>query len=314
MDINVDLEWLQRFEDGFNPRHPEQSTIPASVIGYGEISAVLDVGDGLAYKRMPMFRNRDEVVFYEALYNDSLDYYAEKVGITAVNATIHSLKNNTHGRHVVYIIQKKLPANSLAHNALHLLLSQEQELLFTAVLNEIKKVFVFNATNQAGDAMGFDAQMSNWAIANPDSSEFNLIYIDTSSPLITVDSVEQFNPEFFLRSAPALLVPILRKLFLKDIMTRYYDVRQVCIDLLANLYKEQLPDLVPSFTNLANDIFPASGTTVTMTPILIKEVESYYKEDALIWRTYLGSRKLDRLLHSLFGRTYHYVLPDKIKR
>jgi hypothetical protein len=39
---------------------------------------------------------------------------------------------------------------------------------------------------------------------------------------------------------------IIRLLFLKDVMSRYYDPRQVTIDLIANFYREQRADLVPS--------------------------------------------------------------------
>ena len=46
-----------------------------------------------------------------------------------------------------------------------------------------------------------------------------------------------------------------------------------------------------------------------------KEIVSYYREDATIWRVYLAFRKIDRYLHlKILGKPYVYILPEKIKR
>ena len=57
-----------------------------------------------------------------------------------------------------------------------------------------------------------------------------------------MDGVEQLDPELFLRSAPSFLVWLLRLLFLKDVVDRYYDFHLVAVDLIANFYKEQMRD------------------------------------------------------------------------
>ena len=63
-DRPIDLTLLGEFEQGLNVRWPEKSRIPARVLGYGEISTVLEIqaapAEGLAYKRMPMFRDEAE--------------------------------------------------------------------------------------------------------------------------------------------------------------------------------------------------------------------------------------------------------------
>ena len=38
-------------------------------------------------------------------------------------------------------------------------------------------------------------------------------------------------------------------------MNRYYDKRQVCIDLAANLFKEQKPEMVPCAVEIMNRMF-----------------------------------------------------------
>jgi hypothetical protein len=158
--------------------------------------------------------------------------------------------------------------------------------------------------------------MSNWAVQNLADGQLpnpiTLQYLDTSSPLMQKNGVEQLDVELFLRSAPSFLRWLLRWLFLEDVATRYYDMRQVIIDLLGNLYKEQLPDLVPSCVTIANQFLGDGFSTVAT--ITVKDVESYYREDAMIWRIYLTSRRFDRWLHRLFGKPYPYVLPGHIKR
>ncbi len=53
----------------------------------------------------------------------------------------------------------------------------------------------------------------------------------------------------------------------------------------------------------------------SIAPVTEKEVASYYREDAMIWRVYLAFRKLDRFLHlRILGKPYVYILPEKIKR
>jgi hypothetical protein len=72
--LEIDLNLLERFEHALDPRFPEGCEIPTRVLGYGEISTVLEIGTGaereLAYKRMPMFRTENEAESYQALYRD----------------------------------------------------------------------------------------------------------------------------------------------------------------------------------------------------------------------------------------------------
>jgi len=97
-------------------------------------------------------------------------------------------------------------------------------------------------------------------------------------------------------------------------MTRYYDFRRVAVDLIANFFKEQRPELIPDLVNEVNALLSQQDLEGGFTPITIKEVRSYYREDAMIWRLYLAFRKVDRFFHGLLKREYPYVLPEKIKR
>ncbi len=64
----TDITLLKQFEHQLDPRRPEKS---AKVLGYGEISTVLEIADsGLAYKRMPMFNADDEVAAYTRAFDE----------------------------------------------------------------------------------------------------------------------------------------------------------------------------------------------------------------------------------------------------
>jgi hypothetical protein len=145
--------------------------------------------------------------------------------------------------------------------------------------------------------------------------EGRLWYLDTSTPLFRVEGVEQLDPELLLRSAPAFLAWILRWLFVQEVVDRYYDFHLVAVDLVANFYKEQRPELIPMVVETVNEFFAGEAGALGVKPIAEAEVRSYYREDALIWRLYLGMRKVDRFLRRRVLRgEYPYILPGKIKR
>jgi hypothetical protein len=323
-DLKVNVELLNQFEKGLDPRFPEKSAVPARVLGYGEISTVLEIGAGsereLAYKRLPMFKTEEEAESYTSLHREYVDVLADRVGLRVVPSVMVRLPDQRKGRVVVYIAQQKLPREAIAHQAIHQISADDVRNLVLAVLRETKKVFGFNGEHGGKLEVGFDGQISNWGIVGFDSKvprvseEPELVYFDTSTPLMRKSGQEQLDPELFLRSAPSFMVWLLRLLFLEDVMTRYYDLRRVVVDLIANFYKEQRPDLIPGLVEAINGFFSAEIQEGEFQPITVKEVASYYREDAWIWRLYLVFRKIDRSLHRLLGKDYPYVLPGRIKR
>src|SRR5437763_1096731 len=88
----VDRATLSGSEEGLHGRQPEDSRIPARVLGYGEISTVLEIqsaqAGNLAYKRMPMFRNEAEVTQYAALYEEYVDVLHNRSGIQVVGGEL----------------------------------------------------------------------------------------------------------------------------------------------------------------------------------------------------------------------------------
>ncbi len=315
----INLTLLREFEKGLNIRWPDRSRIPARVLGYGEISTVLEIqapqAGNFAYKRMPMFRAEAEVASYEALYREYVDVLQNRVGVQVVSGEFVRLPDE-RGNIVGYIAQEKLSADAIGHHALQRLPAGEVQRLMQAVLRETKKVFDFNRTHAHELELGLDGQISNWAIVHFAAAtkqlpaEIELAYFDTSTPLMRKGGKEQLDPELFLRSAPSFLRWLLRRLYLEEVMTRYYDLRRVLIDLVANFYKEQHADLVPALIDFVNETFAVGD----FKPLTVNEVAGYYQQDAQLWSVYLAARKTDRFLHRLIGKAYPYILPEKIVR
>lgn len=316
----IDSTRLTAFERGLDPQHPQRSAVPPQVLGYGEISTVLAIEEldpDVVFKRMPMFQSTAEVTAYTALYERAIALLRDEAGLDAAAGRLVPVGESGDAYLTLYMVQERLPSGAIVSKALASLSQDEIARLFTAVFNEISRVFSFNRANAGRREFGFDAQLSNWAIRDLDAGhgrlpqQIRLAYIDTNTPLMRENGVEQLDPELMLRSTPSFMRWLVRLFFLEDVMTRYYDMRKVMIDLVANLYKEQRPDLIPLALAQAN---AALARTVATEPITELEVRDYYRQDALTWRVYLALRKLDRRLKRLFGRPYPYMLPDHIQR
>lgn len=321
--VEIQAGLLREFERGLDPLAPEESKVPCHVLGYGEISTVFEIqAEGfqdLALKRMCAFQTADELQRYLVTY---VEYNRRLESVIGLHLPAHGYIafEDAAGHPVFYIIQKKLSPGSICSKALHHLLRSEAVVMFRAVLGELNKVWEYNRSHP-DDQVGFDGQLSNWAIEGFDpyhpglKEDLTLFYLDTSTPICTQEGVEQLDPELFLRSAPPYLVWILRLLFLKDVMTRYYDPRKVIIDIIANFYKEQKPNLIPDMVACANDFIAHQGSSLDLQPVTEKEVKGYYREDEIIWSLYLSMRRFDRFARKkVLHQDYPYILPGKIKR
>lgn len=315
------FDLLQSFERELDPQRPETSRIPAHILGYGEISTVIEIQTpdmaGLAFKRLPLFRDQTEIENYRAAFEEYQRLLETRVRIR-LPAQAHAIASNAQGAPVFYIIQQKLRADSIGSRALHILSDGEILALVRGVLQELHKAYAFNR-QQSEIQIALDGQISNWAIADFDGKHLpenvSLRYVDTSTPLFRVNGVEQLNAELFLRSAPSFLAWVLRKLYLADVVNRYYDFHRVAVDLVANFFKEQRADLTPAVIGTVNAFFADEARELNIAPLTEKEVRAYYREDAQIWSLYFNARKLDRWLHTrVLRKPYPFILPDKIQR
>jgi len=299
-------ERLQQFENGLDPRDPVKAAIPCSILGYGEISCVLEIDnqDQTAAKRMPLFEDKTEAVKYA----DNYRLYCEHLrsaGLT-IPPDKTAIVKGLSGIFTLYILQDQLDPQRFCHQLIQTNRPEENQAMAAGIIREIEKIWRFNDEHHPRLALAIDGQLSNWVY----SETGELLFIDTSTPLMRINGQESLDPELLLKSAPSFLRWLIRWQFLDDVMTRYYDRRLVYTDLIANLFKEQCADLVPQWISLIN-----AETADKMEPLVLDEVKAYYKEDKLIWRLFLGLRRLDRWIKTkLLGKRYEFVLPGKIKR
>lgn len=310
--MNIDRDLLQDFERGLDPQHPERSAIPARILGYGEITTVFEIdaesARGLAFKRLPLFCSQAEVERYTAVFVEYNRLLEEKIGLR-LPPHDHVVITNARGCPVFYIVQQKLPADLTGNALLQHTAPDQVGVLVEQVVHEVRRVWLFNR-QQKRFQVAIDAAFSNWVWAGDD-----LLYVDTSTPLFRVDGIEQLDTELFLRSAPSFLVWILRLLFLQEVVNRYYDTHRVLVDLVANFYKDQRPDLVPAAVQAVNEFLATQACEFDIAPLTEQAVRDYYRKDALIWSLYLSLRKIDRFLRTRWMRgNYPYILPEKIVR
>ncbi len=305
-NVSENRNQLEVFERDLLPNDLSNSQTPATVLGYGEISTVFALGDDTdhAYKRMPLFDSCRAAEVYADNYRRYCGWLKE-TGLTLPEDRTEIIE--IPGRPVVlYIVQKQLSGERFAHQIARNALEEEMEPLIRYIVAGIGKVWRFNAEHQPELELAIDGQLSNWVL----TEDGTLYYIDTSTPLFRLSGEEQLDPELFLKSAPGFLRWIIRWLFLKDVMNRYYESRQVFIDLAANLYKEQRPDLVPLTVEIINRELGSE-----LDPLKVEEIEKYYKEDKFIWTLFLAFRRFDRWLKTtIFRKRYEFILPGKIER
>lgn len=304
--MGLSRERLQEFESGLDPQNPLSSPIPCQILGYGEISTVLmiDNDSEVAAKRMPLFFSISAAENYVQNYNN----YCERLRQAGLNIPSDTtmIVNGSENRAVLYICQQQLPPERFCHKLIHTESAAKITEMAGRIVTEIEKVWAFNERRTPELSLAIDGQLSNWVLL--ESGE--LLFIDTSTPLMLENEREVLDPELLLQSAPSFLRWLIRWQFLDDVMTRYYDRRLVYTDLIANLFKEQSPELVDPWLEVIN-----SETAGIMDPLVRKQIESYYREDKLIWRLFLGLRRMDRFIKTvLLRKKYEFVLPGKIKR
>ncbi|MBN2157489.1 MAG: hypothetical protein JW776_15695 [Candidatus Lokiarchaeota archaeon] len=324
--IKVDKDFLQKFELELDTTHPDKGDSPVKMLGFGEISIVIEIlhedWKGLALKRVPIFDTVEQVERHIKAYNEYNNLLREKVGLNipdfGTEWVYTDLRKKEKNPIALYCIQKKFDPKSVAHHLIHQLSESEIEVLVQLLMRELHKVWKFNYS-QTQYEIGIDGQISNWILEDYEASvrvydTSKFWYCDTSTPLYRVDGNEAMEAVLFLKSAPKSLRWVLKALFLEDTVNRYYDMRLVTTDLIANFYKEQRPELIPRLIQIVNDFFEKEASEFGLTPLNLKEIKKYYRSDANMWRVFQAFRKMDRATKKIFGKRYDFYLPSKIKR
>ena len=281
-----------KLEDAF--RSGNESSL--RVIGYGEVSCVVawpgKNGDA-ACKRLPPFPNDAAFSTYEATFSAYLETLAAR-GVTPVQSQLASL-HRADGSIGAFCVQPILPEGSLLPDHFRAVDEGAAASLFTEILDHID--------DSVDNRVGLDGQLSNWALVAGE-----LQYLDVTTPMLRDDAGEdRLDTGIFIASLPWMLRGLVRRFMLQDILDRYYDRRRIVVDLLGNLHKERLAQLIDPFIDLTAGRFDR--------PITRREVDAYYAEDKRTWTLLLALRRMDRSWQLRFRRrSYPFLLPGKIER
>ena len=319
MKINIDL--LKELERSIDTINPEKGKIPIKILGFGEISLVFELVNDpeIAYKRIPIFDTEEQVKRHIWAYNKYSKILEKNVGLTLPDYDTAWFKDDM-GKIWFYCVQEKVLPESAGHKVIHHISDKEIETLVLLSLREMKKVYGYSLKNKTID-LGFDGQISNFSVIgfDPKSPKVDLntklSYLDTSTPMFRINGKEAMDALLFLKSTPFFLRPIIKAAFLDEVLDRYYDWKLVTIDLIANFFKEQIREIIPSLIRLANKFFREEAKEFNIERITLKEVEDYYKSDKLIWIIFQNARKIDRFIKTkMLRKEYDFYLPPKIER
>jgi hypothetical protein len=322
MSLKLNRDLLEQFEKGINTVDPNKGSIPIEILGYGEISLVFSLSadnEDIVYKRLPIFDTEQQVIRHIQAYRIyQTDLLEKHIGLNILPyGSDYVFKEN--GSITLFLAQKKLEPSSFGHKLIHTISLDQITKLIRIIMVELHKVFAFNRSKKSL-AVGIDAQISNWAIKDYKKNlkitdDIELFYLDTSTPMFRKYNKEAMEAELFLKSAPSFLRSLLKYLFLQEVLDRYYDWRLVTIDLLANMIKEQKPEVIPSCLRVVNQYFRSEASEFNIKIIEKKEIFSYYKEDKMIWDIFQTTRKFDRWLQTkVFRQPYEFYLPPPIER
>ena len=261
------------------------------IVGYGEISTVIrvDTGPGaVVAKRLPTMTR----IQFEA-YRETVARYLQELGqrgVHPVETEVHAVGADPV---VPYCVQPLEPLvlvdelRSADRSSVSLRMDQLVEVVVAVV----------------DDRVGFDAQVSNWAVRDG-----TLVYFDVTTPFLRdADGNEMLNTDVFIAALPWIARAGVKRLLLESILSDYYDQRAVVLNAAGNLYKERLGDAVAPLLTAANrHVDPL---------ITAADVERYYRLDARLWGLLQMLRRADRSWHrTVRRRSYPFLLPGPIER
>ncbi|MBU0465193.1 MAG: hypothetical protein KKE12_16590 [Proteobacteria bacterium] len=304
--MDIDIELLNRFEQKLIPHDLSRSSIPAEIIGFGEISAIFQIGyeQNTIYKRIPIFPDLKTAEAYKLMYFEYCALLRQAgINLPEDDAVIVQVPGHPVA---IYFAQQRFEDQFFCHKLIHTLGEADRIDMLAQIMSALTSIWDFNTQKMPEFEIAIDCQLSNW-VWMEENGKRKLFLVDTSTPFIRKNGVEQLEVELLLQSVPVYIRWLVRRLDLDDVIGRYYDHKKVVIDLVANLYKEQRPDLIPWFLEIVNKYLEQALSQ--------KEIDKYYKEDKMIWTLFSALRKTERFITvHLLRKRYEFILPGAIKR
>lgn len=323
---------LNKFLVSFSKELEAHRTYPLGIkiLGIGEITTTIELTGGkgrgkknpktfawiqMAIKRAPSFDSIEDAKSYLRLCVEYENFLEQELGIPIPYSEHKLIYSKEKEKYLVYNFQERLRTETIACLIIRVVGEDDLKAIFLRLLGELGKLFLHNRSHPEYQ-LGFDAQISNWSFPeyNPEKSSSvpveKLYYLDTTTPLLRKNGVEQLNTELFMKSIPIFLRPIIRVTLLKEVLDRYYRPRDVILDLIASFITHQRPDIVPELVKLANRYIEQELKDFSIKPFSTKEIINYNQKDVLIWKFFRQMKRMDRFItERIFNKSYDQRLP-----
>lgn len=294
---------LVALEAALQPARPE--SVPGlRILGYGEVSAVLVLPEvpGVVLKRMAGFADLAAAETYAELVTD---YVAavRSAGVPVLETRVIVVRRPGRSP-VTYLVQPEVDQDRLGHTIMRTTDDATHAQLLHRVLDAILAV-----REKAAEDVAVDAQLSNWYL--PSGVEEMPVLLDVGTPFLRRDGHQAMDAEIILATAPAPLRPVFRRLgTVHAYFDDYFDPRTAAVDLLGNYHKEGRPDRIDPALEVVNQRLGHLGAS----PITRREVDRYYRSDALLLGFWLHARRAERAIRLRAGRDYDFILPGRVRR
>jgi len=267
------------------------------VLGYGEISCVLawpDANGPWACKRLPAFDTPERLDTYRTRFGEYVTAL-QQLGVNVQDSRLEVVPSSDGAS--VYIVQPSIAPELMAPAVLRQASERDGRAMLEALVDRIVAV--------VSPTVGLDAQLSNWALVDDE-----LLYFDISTQLLRDDKGRDLlDTDLFISSLPAVLRPVVRHVLLGSILDQFFTARGTALDLIANLYKEELGAWVPAAVAVANERLTGEN------PLSEVEVQRYYRRDMRVWGMLQTMRRIDRTWQrKVRRRRYRFLLPGRINR
>jgi hypothetical protein len=266
------------------------------VLGYGEITLVLawpPDDPKYACKRLPLFAGPASVDAYRAVLEEYLDLLRAS-GVDVVDTELRTVAQGD-GRIAAYCVQPALDAATVVPAVLRAADPAPSHPALATIVDAVYRV--------CNPSTGFDGQLANWIWADG-----HLSYLDVTTPMLRDDAGRlRLDADLFLSSFPWPLRAPFRRFVLPGVVERFTNPRDVLLDLLGNMHKEQLGPWLPAALAAVNARVSPSITAA--------EVRKFYANDARLWAAVLWVRRTDRWWQrTVRRRPYQFLLPRRIER
>ncbi|MBN1289843.1 MAG: hypothetical protein JXA49_09440 [Actinobacteria bacterium] len=292
--------------------------ISVGVLGVGVANSVVALSrenmDGrgmnsdMAYTKMPPFPDIQTVEYYQEIFGRYHDLLKE----AGLNPPAHGIKyvSRKDGKFTVFITQRILSRESSGIRIVKDSNDEECLAFFELILDEIMKVARYN-NGATLLKVGIDARIMNWGLKDYDPRNLSvenvdkLYYLDTGIPMIREKGEDLLDPDLMLMGLPGFAKPIIRTLFLKRYWKRFYNTREMVLDVIADFIANGRTDITERMVAKANAAMEVGLPGFTQEKITSRSVKKRISVNRQYGLTFNMFKRVDRFVKVKVLRRKH---------